>query len=261
VDIEYAGPAFSPREVEAAFIDGHWRYGSLIHLRTAERLVGALASETGETERHVLFSRLFGEFAATLESYAAWSWALQNRDARGSFLDAYLGYSNADVGRFYGVVRDHQGTVSGLLNLPPADEIVALAMDRLHELPEEGYRDALRAQYDRLKEAAGMYFQTDRVIIDAYNKTKHGAPMVRLYDPDNPVKFELILRNPARDEDGVPYRFAAFIVNDETIKTQYNNVDIMTTHIRDMASVTKVLFDAGALYPDEPESDPGEATP
>ncbi len=121
-------------------------------------------------------------------------------------------------------------------------------MARSADLAEEGYRESLRAQYDRLKEAAGMYFQTDRVIIDAYNKTKHGAPMIRLFDRGNPTTYEIILRNPDRGEGQPPYRFASFAVDDASIEKQRSNVEVMTTHIRDLAAVTTVLLDAGMLY-------------
>jgi hypothetical protein len=100
--IEHEEPnrPFSAREIETAFVADHWQYGSLVHQRAAEWLVGALAAEREPAERHVLFSRLFGEFAGTLETYAAWAWSLRNRFEMGSFLDAYLGYSNRDVGEF-----------------------------------------------------------------------------------------------------------------------------------------------------------------
>jgi hypothetical protein len=88
--------------------------------------------------------------------------------------------------RLYKLVADHAVDLSDLLRLPLTDRIVELMMARHADLPEEGYRESLRAQYDRLKEAANMYFQTDRVIVDAFNKTKHGAPMVRLFEPENP---------------------------------------------------------------------------
>jgi hypothetical protein len=37
------------------------------------------------------------------------------------------------------------------------------------------YRGAMEANYARIKEAAVTYFREDRIVIDAYNKTKHGA--------------------------------------------------------------------------------------
>jgi hypothetical protein len=246
--IEEPDRRFSTREIEAALVGDHWQYGSLVHQRAAEWLVGALAAEREPAERHVLFSRLFGEFAGTLETYAAWAWALRSRFDRGSFLDAYLGYTNADVGNFYKVVADHEGDLSDLLRLPLSDRIVEVTMARNAELPKEGYRESLRAQYDRLKEAADMYFQTDRVIVDAYNKTKHGAPMIRLFEPESPQTYEIILRNPNRGEGEPPYRFASFTVDDESIEKQRSNIEIMTTHIRDLAAVTKVLLDADLLY-------------
>jgi len=239
----------STEDIERALVDGHWRYGSLIHLRTAEALVGVLAGERDPEATHILFSRLFGEYAATLETFAAWAWAMRNRFERGSFLDAYLGYRNHDVGEFYALVREHDGDLSDLLRLPPAEQLVELGMERDAELPREGYSDSLRALYDRLKEAAEAYFATDRVIVDAYNKTKHGAPMLRLFEPNDERKFEIVMRvrNPS-DHDPRPYRFSAFTVSPDEIEKQRNNVEIMTDHIRDLASVTKMLLDADALY-------------
>lgn len=239
----------SKADIERALIDGHWRYGSLIHVRTAEALVGILAGELDPEARHILFSRLFGEYAGSLETFAAWAWALRNRCEKGSFLDAYLGYTNQDVGEFYTLVREHDGDLSDLLRLPDAEGIVALAMEREADLPEQGYRESLRAVYDRLKEAADSYFTTDRVIVDAYNKTKHGAPMLRLFEPEDERKFEIVMgvRRPA-EEDPRPYRFSAFTVSPEEIEKHRNNISVMTDHIRDIASLTKVLLDADALY-------------
>ncbi len=118
IEEEPAGRRFSGREIETAFVADHWRYGSLVHQRAAEWLVGALAAEREPAERHVLFSRLFGEFAGTLETYAAWAWSLRNRFEKESFLDAYLSYTNADVGNFYKLVAEHGRDLSDLLGLP-----------------------------------------------------------------------------------------------------------------------------------------------
>src|SRR6266498_2023357 len=115
IEQEKPNRQFSGREIETAFVADHWQYGSLVHQRAAEWLVGALAAEREPAERHVLFSRLFGEFAGTLETYAAWAWSLRNRFEMGSFLDAYLGYSNRDVGEFYSRVADHEADLSDLL--------------------------------------------------------------------------------------------------------------------------------------------------
>jgi hypothetical protein len=190
---------FSARDVERALIDDHWQYGGLIHQSVAEWLVSALAAERDPVTRHVLFSRLFGEFAASLETYAAWAWALRSR-FDSTFLDAYLNYSNRDVGDFYTYVRDHEADLSDLLRLPPADRIVEIAVGRGGDLPEQGYHDSLDAQYRRLKEAAGMYFQTDRVIVDAYNKTKHGAPMIRCSSQTIPRRSSSFSGTPAERE-------------------------------------------------------------
>jgi hypothetical protein len=249
---------FSKREIEAAFISGHWEYGSVVHENTARALTAALGEESEPHVGHALFSRLFAEYAATLETFAAWAWALRNRTEPGSFLDNYLGYTNRDVGDFYVLVRDHEGDLSDLLELPPPDEIVEQTLRRREDVPEEAradlpegenFRQALDCAYERLKQAAEMYFADDRILIDTYNKTKHGAPMLRLFEPDNPRKFEVVMVSPgAREQGEAPYRFAGFTVTREEVTKMANNVDAMTLSIRDLASLTRILLDAGLLY-------------
>lgn len=253
------------RQIEASLIDLHWQYASLIHEKTANALVSGLGAEaTDAATGHALFARLFGEFAASLETFAAWCYALRVRSVPGSFLDAYLDYANRDVGEFYALVRDHEGDPVELLRLPPDDEIVAATVARHSEVPEgeiadlpaEGYSDSLRALGERLREAAERYFDTDRVLVDTYNKTKHGAPMVRLFEPDNPRSFEVVMRNRRAGEEGQPpYQFASFTVNREETTKMKGNVDAMTLSIRDMAAMTKILLDAGLLFEDpEPQA-------
>jgi hypothetical protein len=248
---------FSKSEIEAAFINGHWSYGSVIHEHTADALVAALGAASEPTVGHALFSRLFAEYAASLETYAAWAWALRNRSAPGSFLDGYLAYTNRNVRDFYALIRKHEGDLSSLLNLPSAAQIVEATLvrhqdipeDERADLPEEGYRAALDSAYERLKQGAERYFADDRILIDTYNKTKHGAPMLRLFDTNNARKFEVVMRNPVAGQQGeAPYRFAGFTVDRAEIEKMANNVHAMTLSIRDLASLTKVLLDAGVLY-------------
>ena len=258
---------FSKREIEAAFIDGHWDDGSIIHEHTADALVAALKTKSEPAVGHALFSRLFAEYAASLETYAAWAWALRHRTDPGSFLDGYIGYTNRNVGDFYAFIQEHEGDLSDLLNLPSAGQIVEatiarhqeLAKEERADLPADGYRAALDSAYERLKQGADRYFADDRIVIDTYNKTKHGTPMLRLFEADNPRKFEVIMRNPAAEEQGeAPYRFAGFTVERSEIEKMATNVNAMTLSIRDLASLTKVLLDAGLLY-DESEPEKGEA--
>jgi hypothetical protein len=105
--------AFMKREIEAAFIDGHWRYGSSIHEKAAEALATSLGEPADTPTGHALFSRLFGEYAASLETFAAWGWSLRGRVEPGSFLDNYQGSpTNRTFRRYFGL------PLSGLTILP-----------------------------------------------------------------------------------------------------------------------------------------------
>ena len=192
---------------------------------------------------------------------AAWCSALRERSVPGTFLDAYLGYVNRDIGDFYALVRDHDGDPIELLRLPPDDVVVGAAVarhaevseDERVELPDDGYAGSLRALGERLRQTSEQYFQTDRVLVDTYNKTKHGAPLVRLFEVENPRAFEIVLRNRRANEEGQPpYQFAAFHVTRDEIAKMNTNVAAMTLSIRDAAAMTKVLLDAGLLF-DEPQ--------
>lgn len=247
--------ALSATDIEVALIEAHWRYGSQIHLKAAEALVAALGSQGSDAATgHSLFSRLFGEYAGSLETYAAWAWSLRERTEPGSFLKEYLSYRPGVVGTLYALALDHEGDLSDLLRLPPQADIVAAAVGRQGEehaeLPPQGYHDALAAQYERLKTTAGDYFRTDRILITTFNKTKHGVPMLRLFEPEDHRAFEFVMENPrAAEEAGRPFTFAAFHVNADEVAKYLNNVQRMTEAISELAAITKVLHDVGMLYP------------
>jgi hypothetical protein len=244
--------AFSVREIEAAFIDGHWQYGARIHEEAATALHEAFGRTEDTTARHGLFSRLFGEYAATLETFAAWAIALRSRGEPGSFLAEYMGYENFEIGRFYEELQQHKGDLSDLLRLPSAETLIAIAIAREGEdLAKnlDGYSDSLKAMYQRLKMAADQYFENDRVVVDAYNKTKHGAPMIRLHAPANDDTFEILLRNPQRKEPGEPpYRFARFTATPDSAQRMLDNVTYMTGSIQELAVLTKLLSDSDLLF-------------
>jgi hypothetical protein len=241
---------FSRQEIERALIQGHYQYGGLIHEKVAEALIDGLSAEPSDTPTgHALASRLFGEFAASLETHGAWAWSLRNRFQRGSFLDAYLAYRNADIEAFYKLVETHEGDLSGLLRLPSPNRIAEAA--RKGPYPEF-YADELlitgfEMRYARMKDLAEMYFSNDRILIDTYNKTKHGAPMVRLVDRDNARQFEVIVaERPPISAD--PYLLAKFTVNKALITKLRSNIASITTSITELGRLTKLIDDVGLLY-------------
>lgn len=239
---------YTGRELEAALIDGHWRYGGLIHQRTADVLLTALKTEPSDTATgHALAARVFGEYAAAVETHGAWAWALRNRFDRGSFLDAYLDYRNNDVTGFYALVRDHEGDLTDLLRLPTLKRVSEVAKVRFPEWSEEQFAAGWVARYERLKTAADLFFGHRGLLIQTYNKTKHGAPMVRVVEPENHRRFEFVLT--AQDKTGDDrYELATFTLGPKLIAQLGNNVKSMTTSITELASLTNLLVMFGLLY-------------
>lgn len=238
----------SKREVEAALISDHWNYGSLIHLRTAEALHRALAEPSEPTTGHTVFARLYGEFAATLETLAAVGIAFRARTTPGSFLDAYIGYRTSEVPDFYLNVASHTGDISDLLNLPAPEVVIALGAAKQDDVGSniDAFAGTLDALYERLKQAASMYRDDERLLTVAYNKTKHGAPLLRLFSPDNAREFELIMRDTTATDDR-PFRFAKFEVTKQTADTLLQNVEAMTASIRELWVIARLLYDSGLL--------------
>ncbi len=241
---------YKRQQVEAALIDGHWRYGGLIHQKAAEALLAALKDEPSDPATgHALAARLFGEYAAALETHGAWAWALRNRFERESFIDAYLDYTNRDVSEFYAVVRDHTGDLVDLLNVPRPQRLDEIAQAKFPEMLSEGesFAEGFAARYERLKKASELYFGHDRVLIDTYNKTKHGAPMVQLIEPDNHRRFEFVVPNRSKSGDD-RYSLATFLLDKTLIETLENNVSSMTMSITELAGLTRLLDMFGLLY-------------
>jgi hypothetical protein len=241
-------PVFTRDEIEAALIDGHWRYGGLIHREAADVFATSLRTEPStQATGHALLSRLFGEYAASLETHGAWAWAMRNRFRRGTFIDAYLDYMNRDVHAFYEFVRGHEGDVTDLLRLPPTDRIVEVAAATEMAFSADEFRAGLDARYARLKIAADLWFGHEGILIQAYNKTKHGAPMVRMTTPDDPRRFEFVV--PDRQKQGDDrYRLVMFTLSRKTIDTLSNNVESMTASITELAGLTRLLSMVGLLY-------------
>ncbi len=248
----------SEADIEAALIDAHWRYGALIHQTSAEALTAALGSEPSDAATgHTLFSRLFGEYVGSLETFAAWGWSLRKRSQPGSFLKEYLSYQPGVVKEFYSLVRQHEGDVSDLLCLPSRERIIEAVVAQHEEVPHderenlslEGYGDTLDALYERLKTTAEFYFAKDGIPVATFNKTKHGVPMLQLFEPQNPRTFEFVMKNPCSAVEGEPpFRFASFTVTPAEVDKYLNNVRVMTQAICELAVITKVVHDAGLLY-------------
>ncbi len=258
---EQEGPflPLSAADIEAALIDAHWRYGALIHHTSAEALAAALGSKPSDVATgHTLFSRLFGEYAGSFETFAAWGWSLRKRSQPGSFLTEYLRYRPGDVKKFYCLVRHHEGDASSLLCLPSRERIIEATVARHEEVPHderealpsgERYGDALDTLYERLKMTAEIYCAEGGILVAAFNKTKHGAPMLQPFETQNPRSFEFVMKNPCSAVEGEPpFRFVAFTVTRSEVDKYLNNVHVMTEAIRELAGITKVVHDAGLLY-------------
>jgi hypothetical protein len=50
------------------------------------------------------------------------------------------------------------------------------------------------------------------------------------------------------DADQPPYRFASFHATPEEVTKYRTNVEAMTISIRELAAITRVVFEAGLLY-------------
>jgi hypothetical protein len=229
------------RVFEKKFLSEAWNYGIRSHKLVADAIVRDFEAESDPLARDVLHARLFGEYAASLETFAAWAWALRHRFDYGCFLHAYLKYRPSDVGRLYEAVKDDDTDLCEFLLLPAADFLVDQVQLRVPEPNREVFHSSLRANYKHLKEAAD--FKSDRVVIDAYNKTKHGMPLFRFGDEN---RFEVMIRNPT--DELRPWRFAAFDASDPATATLASSVSAVHTWIGDLASIANVLSEADLLY-------------
>jgi hypothetical protein len=164
-------------------------------------------------------------------------------------------YTNRDVGNFYEFVRDHEADVTDLLRVPSTARVARAAQDREESFSAKDFQAGLDARYSRLKLAADLYFSFDRILIDVYNKTKHGAPMVRLTAADDPRRFEFIVLDREKVGDD-RYRLALFTLDKKTIATLGQNVESMTTSITELAGLTRLLNYFGLLYEQPHDGEP-----
>lgn len=110
-------PTERHRQLEAIFLDEHWRYGGRIHEETAAALVAGLSGRSRMATGHGLYLRLFAEYATALETLGAWGWTLRNRAEYRLVLDALLGYPPGAPAEFFEAARRAR-TARGLLRLP-----------------------------------------------------------------------------------------------------------------------------------------------
>jgi hypothetical protein len=247
----------SEREIESAFIENHWNAGLLIHQRSAEALFAALDESSDPGSRHALLARLFGEYASTLETLAALGIAVRKRSVPGSLLRTYLSYRPGAVGGFYRLVGRHEGDLIDLLRLPSADVLIGLAVSRQSDFGADGGFDisigefdaSLSAVYDRFKVASEAFFESEQIQWLVYNKIKHGAPLLRLFEPENDLRFEIPMRNPAMDSPGAtPYQFAAFTASQAQADKFLKNTLAMTGSIRELGVLVKLMSDSDLLF-------------
>lgn len=245
-------PDARDRVREATFLEGHWRYGAVVHHATAEALVAALRRETDKDTRHTLFLRLFAELVNALESLGAWGWTLQQRFEFRLFLDGFLSYPIYAPRKFFEAVSGWDGDLIELLDLPPR----ALTIRALRGLSGEVTSRELAETFDTrlpcLKDSAEQYFKRDRALLTHYNKAKHGATMLQLaeHTRDHETDFQVIapqLRR-AEIEAGKWYDVAKFSATEEMIERSRTHVLQTTKSIQHLALLAWALHDAGLLY-------------
>lgn len=239
-------------EIEQAFIDQHWKYGLLIHEKSAEALYAALGEPSEPETGHPIFARLYGEYAGTAETLAALAIAIRERTEPGSLLHRYVTYPLGDVPAFYARVQEHEGDLSDLLALPDMNVLIALAAARQDDMGRdiEKYAITLDELRGRFTEVAEMYLKDDRLQVLVYNRTKHGSPMLRIFEPEDTRKFEIVCPNPEAKRDGESlYMFASFPVTRAEADKWLENTRAMTASMRELAVIVKLLKDSDLLYP------------
>lgn len=224
-------------EDEALLIAQHWNYGGRVHEELADLLQDALTQGSNLVRGHALFIRLYQEQIAALEDFGAWAWALRERHGNG-FLQAYLRYQVHDLRAFWKIVREHEGNLIELLRLPDATRIQSV----LDGLPrtENTLDEILEMRLTNLKRAADQFFTEDELVVRVYNKLKHGIPIIRRDQSDH-RRFEVLIY-----QRGV--QSARFTINADEIQKQQRNTQAYSNDLRDLASLTKILFDGGILY-------------
>jgi hypothetical protein len=207
-------------------------------------LTATLGDGTDLIRGHALFIRLYQEQIAALEDFGAWAWALRERHTHG-FLAAYLRYQIKDLREFWEIVSEHDDALVSLLRLPPENEMADVLM---------GYPDTndtlssiLETRLRNLKQGAEQFFATDEIVIRVYNKLKHGIPIIRRDDAD-PRVFEVLVFS-----NGVST--ARFELTGSEIRKLHRNTQAWSNALRDLASLTKILFDGGILYHAAPGSE------
>lgn len=229
-------------EPERLLINQHWNYGARVHEEVADVLVARLGEGTDLVHGHAVFTRLYQEQIAALEDFGAFAWALRERHDEG-FLSAYLRYQVRDVRAFWEIVRNHDGDLVSLLHLPPEDEIESV----LAHLPktEDTLSEILAMRLANLKQGANQFFAENEIVISVYNKLKHGIPIIRENEDDHRVFQVLLFKN------GVGS--ARFEITSQMIRKLHRNTQAWSTALRDLASLTKILFDGEILYEGAPD--------
>ena len=224
-------------EPERLLINQHWNYGARVHEEVADVLLARLSEGTDLVHGHAVFTRLYQEQIAALEDFGAFAWALRERHDEG-FLSAYLRYQIRDVRAFWTIVRDHDDDLVTLLRLPSRDEIENL----LARLPktEDSLSDILAMRMANLRQGADQFFAENEIVISVYNKLKHGIPIIREDENDYRVFHVLLFRG------GVAS--ARFEITSQMIRRLHRNTQAWSNALRDLAGLTKILFDGELLY-------------
>jgi hypothetical protein len=91
-----------------------------------------------------------------------------------------------------------------------------------------------------LKQGADQFFTENEIVISVYNKLKHGIPIIRENESDHRVFQVLLFKN------GVAS--ARFEITPQMIRRLHRNTQAWSTALRDLAGLTKILFDGAILY-------------
>jgi hypothetical protein len=198
---------------------------------------------------HGLFLRLFAEYANALEVLGAWGWALRNRRDYKLFLDAYLAYPNNAPREFFRAVRrNRSGSLCLLLKLTREDRVVPAMAEGFGHWSSEECTRAMEECFGSLRRAAGHYFSADEIIRTAYNRSKHGATMLRVPDLGS-REFYVVAPHlsPGGKRDRARYDLSKFTVNKKMIQSLEHGVGAAGLTIRFLAGLTRALSMADLL--------------
>jgi hypothetical protein len=141
-----------------------------------------------------------------------------------------------------------------LLRLPTPERMgAAAAQTELQEADVDFFKLGWALRYNWLKNVADIFFSHEGLLVQTYNKTKHGAPMVQLTEPENPRRFEFVVTVAGATGDD-RYQLAAFNLEPKLIAKLSNNVSSITTSITELASLARILLRLGLLYERDDES-------